>query len=823
MQPVLPKLFAGALFAALAAAALSYPLNKMVLAAALAAYGALLWRRRHAWLMVVPALLPVLDLAPWTGWFFLDELDLLLLATTACGYARLRRDDLPAVLPPWFSWSLGLFTLSWLIAAWIGVTPLAPIDANAFANYTSHYNSLRTAKGLLWALILLPLLRRGAGADLAGLQRYLVPGMLLGLALACLAVVWERLLFPGLTNFASDYRPTATFSAMHTGGAALDAYLALAFPFVAAWLLGAPARTRLALALLLLLLGSYAGLALFSRDIYLAYGVSGAIIFGLLLARRARQGQLRGAGAAAATAALLLALAAFALARVFGSGGYRSLACALAVLAGAVLLAGAPGKLARIPLAAAGALGLCSLCALLAVLVDKGAYIGFALSAAVFAAATPMLLARRPQRAALGLALAAAALPAMAVGLLLVASHWGGTTAMADALLLAVLAGVVAAGRRMPQPFVRLDRGGLAATFACAIAFATVIPVASSYYAGQRFATVGEDLGVRLRHWREAIAMMDAGAPTTLLGMGLGRYPDTYMWNNTDGERPGTYRYDAEGGNRFLRLGAAHFAQGYGSDLRILQHVDVAAGKRYQLSADIRQLRGAGTITIALCARWMLYPQDCVVAPVRLGAAKGVWQHYQVEMQAGALGAAGLLAPPVQLEVSVEGSGAVVDVDNLSLREAGSGAEVLRNGAFSAANDYWFFSSDRNHFPWHVKNVAVNTFFEQGWFGVAALALLLVVGGAGLARRALGGETMAAVFLAALAGFLVIGAFDSLFDVPRLTLLFFLVACAAALRPATAAPRPGRRRVRRQTAAPAAPSQLPAEPVRQAEKSSNAP
>jgi hypothetical protein len=85
--------------------------------------------------MAVPALLPVLDFAPWTGWFFLDELDLLLLATSAIGYARIGPDDRPAALPAFFSWSLGFVLASALVAAFIGLMPWSPLDANAFSNY----------------------------------------------------------------------------------------------------------------------------------------------------------------------------------------------------------------------------------------------------------------------------------------------------------------------------------------------------------------------------------------------------------------------------------------------------------------------------------------------------------------------------------------------------------------------------------------------------------------------------------------------------------------------------------------------------------------
>jgi len=279
----------------LLAAALSvYPLatnpaTAPWLIGALAAYAVLLWYRPTAWLFVVPALLPVLDFAPWTGWFYLVELDLVLLTTCAVGYWRLAAVPVPVRLPPLTAVALLLTVLCLAVAAWRGIRPLAPIDANAFSNYVSPWNGLRILKGYLWPLALLPLLRRSAGARLENLPRLLVPGMLLGLVGAGLAVAWERTQFPGLLNFSSDYRPTAPFSAMHTGGAALDAYLAMTLPFVAMWLTRRVGGIRLALGMGCLLLGTFAGLTLFSRDIYVAYG-SSAVVLALILAYRAAAG-----------------------------------------------------------------------------------------------------------------------------------------------------------------------------------------------------------------------------------------------------------------------------------------------------------------------------------------------------------------------------------------------------------------------------------------------------------------------------------------------------------------------------------------------------
>jgi hypothetical protein len=94
---------------------------------------------------------------------------------------------------------------------------------------------------------------------------------------------------------------------------------------------------------------------------------------------------------------------------------------------------------------------------------------------------------------------------------------------------------------------------------------------------------------------------------------------------------------------------------------------------------------------------------------------------------------------------------------------------------------------------WRIENMALMTLFEQGWCGLAAL--LLAVGAAlvVLARMTLAGPPAeagcAAVLLAGIVGFLVVGAAHSLVDAPRTMALLYLVLFAA-LCLAKPAPRP---------------------------------
>jgi hypothetical protein len=92
----------------------------------------------------------------------------------------------------------------------------------------------------------------------------------LGVVAAALGVVWERLAFTGLLNFDDGYRVVGLFSAMHTGGAYIEVYFALALPFLAWWTLASRRRSARLAGAAMLALGSYALLVTYARAGYLA-------------------------------------------------------------------------------------------------------------------------------------------------------------------------------------------------------------------------------------------------------------------------------------------------------------------------------------------------------------------------------------------------------------------------------------------------------------------------------------------------------------------------------------------------------------------------
>jgi O-antigen ligase len=245
-----------------------------------------------AWLFVVPAALPALDLSPWSGWTTFDELDLLILAMFAGSYARIawrgqfaNRWRTHRLQPP--AAAALLFGAFSLLAFWRGVNAGGGWSFGWYQDETGTLNSLRVAKSSLYAGLALPLVLGELRKDEQRTLRRVGLGMLCGLAVVSIAALSERVSYPGLLNLTSRYRTTALFWEMRVGGGAIDAYLALATPFVA-WALwsGRPPGRWLAAALLALL-AAYACLTTFSRGLYIALAVSLLMLGLLLLARRA--------------------------------------------------------------------------------------------------------------------------------------------------------------------------------------------------------------------------------------------------------------------------------------------------------------------------------------------------------------------------------------------------------------------------------------------------------------------------------------------------------------------------------------------------------
>lgn len=269
---------------------LDFPAANGWILAALLAYGIFLWRHPVAWLVMVPALLPVLDLSSLTGRNFIDIFDMVLLVTVAV--LLVRRP------PRWWDmrmggvtpWIMGLFVLAFGMSVLSGIFPLPPAGPDFWVSPWSQMQSLLVAKGLFWAVVLYPFLARFIKND-PGALLLLANGIAAGLALTVVVVLWERFLFPGLFTVNTSYRVLGAFTTMRTGGAHIDSYLIMALPFLAVLVMASRDVKVRMLALCLLVGGLYAVFATFSRGPYVVVmGTAVVLALGLWVASRHRPG-----------------------------------------------------------------------------------------------------------------------------------------------------------------------------------------------------------------------------------------------------------------------------------------------------------------------------------------------------------------------------------------------------------------------------------------------------------------------------------------------------------------------------------------------------
>lgn len=774
-----------------------YPFGPLMPAIGVAVGLAVFWRWRALWLVLVPALLPVIDLTPWTGDIFVTESDLLLATALLAGHARLAlgRRAAPAHtaqarISPTAGLLLGLLMLSCVFSVARGFLPYQPLSAQP-AGYNNTWNSLRVGKGFLFALLLLPLLVAALRERGEAAMNLFVAGLLASLGTVAAVCFYERLAYMGLTDFATDYRITGPFWEMNVGGAPLDAWLSMTLPFVVWAVRRARRLPALALMLALGALAVYATLATFSRAAYAA-----CLVIAVVLA--VMQWWRRPAGASVSWAAALgwvvaAGLAFGALWMVFHSGGYRALATLIGLMLAthfAVAMGPVSGARAALHAALVGAIGGAGAIALFAAL-DKGAYVAWSLAALAFIACAAGWW-RQASPSAAGRVLGGWAVLVLCGAL--VARHWADAAAALDVTGVAAVLGLtIVAAQFKRRPPRRWTVHGSANLFGALVGAALLVATAGNFQMTERFSQTQSDTETREAHWHEAAGWLDSSTEW-LIGKGIGRYPSEYFWHGPAPTVPGSFAFvrDADDSKPHLRLSAAAHPFSWGDMLRVSQVVSATDEGPWTVEFDVRA-RQPVDIHVELCGKHLLYNAGCAYdrAAVRPGADTG-WRHVVLPLKEGGSVSQGPWYAPQRafFAIALGSDRVVADIDHLRLLDA-SGTDRLRNGDFNAGSDFWFFSSDRDHLPWHAKNVFIHLLLEQGLLGLAAFGLTLLAAAVRLFLLA-PRWPLAPYFLASLAGLLTIGMVDSLLDMPRLTTLIYLVLSATLVYRPAARPPPAR-------------------------------
>lgn len=302
-----------------------------------------------------------------------------------------------------------------------------------------------------------------------------------------------------------------------------------------------------------------------------------------------------------------------------------------------------------------------------------------------------------------------------------------------------------------------------------------VYPIVTGPFALSRMSHVAQDLGVRVQHWQYSLALAREGRVSWLFGQGLGRFPAAVYWSRAaegqSGARMAVHRFVREGRTGHLQLGP-------GPQHYVDQIIDARPGQALELELSLRSTEPGGQLQVLLCHKWLLSSDDCIGHSLKAPEGSARWQRMKLNFDLGALGAdRGGLRRPVRISLHNVGASRI-DIDRIALRDA-AGEDLIRNGAFAAGGDHWTFTSD-DHLAWHVKNMALAVWFDQGLLGIVAWAGVLGLALLRATKGAWAGSVAAQALLASLVGLLVVGLFDSLIDEPRFLLLLLMLCGLAA-------------------------------------------
>lgn len=774
--------------------ALHYPLAPAAMTALFVVSCAAFFSWPHLWILLVPALLPLIGLSPWTGWMTFEETDILILAAACGGYAKLAwishvaTDDPAERRGHQFNLAfivllLSLFAASTAVAMFRGFADAGGFIFGWYQGYHEPMNSARIGKSFFEAMLLIPLWSAAYRSNPERATTLISQGLMFGLADAALTTVWERSAFTGLLNFSTDYRTTGMFWEMHVGGAALDGFLAITMPFALRELMLAKTPGRWSVAATVLALAAYACLTTFSRGVYLAIPI-GLMVYLALQMRQAKHAtravqttssRSLGSTNAGQLAVSLCLILGFGIGAdwVFQTSGYRGMAALLSTTALMLPLVRVLRGLnvTQWLLSVTLGTGLAIIAGALAWLIPKGAY--FAWGLALTLTVVLLIQAHRSTSPHTG-PFAFAGFSATAVGSALIASHWGGNEGLRHAapVLLTVFALTLIAAIRHQPLWPETLRGQGMTVMAMGMTAATIAVFGGGAYMSERFSTSGQDIGGRQAHWKIGRDMLQTPADWWL-GKGLGRFPANYFLEGNFQEHPGDYRLRTTENNQFLTIAGGLHMNGWGEIFRVSQRIS-EPGVATILTAHVRAEKDV-QLHFEVCEKHLLYNQNCIGAQSNVKGTPGIWQPIQLSLSGQAPTRGDWFAPRLLVfSMAMDSRGGAADIDNLALMRQ-DGRQLLTNGDFSNGLAHWFSSSDRHHLPWHIKSILMNVLFDQGvvglslWSLLVALALWRVSFGAGC-RHAL-----APALAASLAGFLVVGMFDSLLDVPRLAWLFYFL------------------------------------------------
>ena len=289
----------------------------------------------------------------------------------------------------------------------------------------------------------------------------------------------------------------------------------------------------------------------------------------------------------------------------------------------------------------------------------------------------------------------------------------------------------------------------------------------------------GKVLDARLVHWQQALALPLTTADR-IWGIGIGRFPARYDRDAPKGRFPGQISwhakqregaFDRDAVKLWALLGRAESAASYG----LTQRVEIVPGVRYQLELELRS--PTPTVLVAeVCERHLLYDWGCQYGLLRVFPDPSPWHRQTLQLQGPMFQPQPWYAPRLGMfMLTILDAGGEVDVSHVRLR-AGDSPDLIRNGDFSGQLAHWFPAAQYHYLPWHVDSLYLELLVERGWTGLVVFLALVLLAMQRLWHAGQASRSMARFLAASLWGVLLVGAFGSVIDAPRIAFLAFLLA-----------------------------------------------
>ncbi len=274
------------------------------------------------------------------------------------------------------------------------------------------------------------------------------------------------------------------------------------------------------------------------------------------------------------------------------------------------------------------------------------------------------------------------------------------------------------------------------------------------------------DWRARLAHARSVLNIMPGDWATRVFGMGLGTFPEHYLWEMADSSVIGTHRFASDKNNGYLQLGG-------GELLYVHQRLALEPDEDHTLSLNVRSNASWIGLHVLLCRQALLSIGPCQRFQIGPMSAEDAWQTQVLTFKSGRAGSPWYRKVSLALGFYNEHRYSIIGVDDVSLVNT-KGQQLIRNGNFLHGSDHWFFSVDSSR-PWHVGNLWAALYFDQGWLGVLAFTGIVLYAFAAILRRPRSSTRGSDVACASIAAFLVMGMAGSPLDFPRLATLFYMI------------------------------------------------